>query len=309
MSDDGSRTEPGRPTSRHRPPRGGWLATLGDYGRLMRPRIVALVLLTMTIAALTAAATRPAWPVLGHALLGAGMVIVGAIALNQRWEVRSDGAMSRTAIRPLPSGRLSERQVTRFGLVASAAGLGYLALAADPLTLGLVIASWVVYVWVYTPLKMFTAWQSPVGAVAGAMPVLLGAAAAGAPWSVTALGLFAVVYFWQFPHAMAIAWLYRQQFASARVKVATVTDPSGRTAARLAVIGAIALLPASLLPLLDARVGWAYGTCALALGLGYLASAVRLLGHTDDTAARRLLWASLVYLPAVLVALLLDCLG
>ena len=275
-----------------------------DYWTLIRPRIIALVLLAMTAAAWTAAPEPPPWPRLLHALWGAALVIAGAVALNQRLELRGDARMPRTAARPLPAGRLGRRQVTAFGLIVSAAGLAYLAVATqDWLLVGLTALSWLIYVGTYTPLKSRSAWQTPIGAAAGAMPVLLGAAVAEAPFSTMALSLFAVVYLWQIPHSMAIAWLYREQFAAAEVKLATVVDPSGRTAGMLAAASAALLLPLSLLPAVCGLRDWPYAAGAAVLGAAYLAFALRFLRRPDDATARGLLRASLVYLPALLVAL------
>lgn len=278
-----------------------------DYWTLIRPRIVALVLVAMTAAAWTAGPEPPPWPRLLHALGGAALVIAGAVALNQRLELRGDALMPRTVGRPLPAGRLGRRQVTAFGLGVSAAGLVYLAIAAgDWLLVGLTALSWFLYVCMYTPLKSRSAWQTPVGAAAGAMPVLLGAAVAEAPFGAMALSLFAVVFLWQIPHAMAIAWLYREQFAAAEVELATVVDPSGRTAGILAVAGAAALLPLSLLPTFCGLRDWPYAFCAAVLGAAYLAFSLQFFRRPDDAAARRLLRASLVYLPALLGALMMS---
>jgi protoheme IX farnesyltransferase len=274
------------------------------YFRLIRPRIVALVLFAMAVAARTAAEEPPPWPELLHALLGAGLVIMGAIALNQRLESHGDAQMARTAARPLPSGQLTQRHVTAFGLTTSGVGLTYLLFWSHLGVVVVVVASWVVYVWAYTPLKSVTLWQTPIGAVAGAMPVLLGATVARAPMSPMAVTLFGVVYFWQFPHAMAIAWLYREDFGAAKVKLATVVDPSGRAAGTLAVLGAVALLPVSLVPPLMSLASWAYGACAVALGGCYLACALRFFLLREDHSARWLLRLSLIYLPVLLLALL-----
>ena len=168
------------------------------------------------------------WAKLLHGLAGSGLVIAGALAMNQRLERRIDRAMARTAPRPLPSNRLTSAQVTWFAAVATAAGLVYLLLGVNVTIVLLAAGSWLWYVWVYTPLKAVSAWQTPIGAVAGAMPALLGGAVVDRPWSLPALALFSVVFFWQFPHAMAIAWLYRREFAKADLKVGPVVDPSGR---------------------------------------------------------------------------------
>lgn len=280
------------------------IASIRDYWLLIRPRIIAMVLFTMTVSALVAGPRLPSWPPVAHALAGAGLVIAGAIALNQRIERRTDALMRRTATRPLPSGRMTARQAVAFGLLASVAGFVYLVLAASWTVLALTLASWIVYVWIYTPMKSLSAWQTPLGALAGSMPVLIGAAAAGEPSSAGALALFGISYFWQFPHAMAIAWLYREDFASAELKVATVTDPTGRSAALVSLAGAALLVPVSLAPWLAGGAGWPYGLAAAALGLGYLSASVAFLLRRDDRTARRLLRVSLAYLPATFLAIL-----
>ena len=276
-----------------------------DYWRLTRPRIVALVLLAMAVSAWMTASGRLAWIDLARAMCGTAMVIVGAIALNQRLECAGDAKMPRTAGRPLPSGRLGRRQVTTFGLAATGLGLAYLMITCGPLLTLLASSGWLIYVGIYTPLKSRTAWQTPVGAAAGAMPVLLGAAAGGQSPSPWALVLFGIVFFWQFPHSMAIAWRYRRQFAAAGVRVAAVTDPTGQTAGLLAVFGATALLLVSQIPLQLGLAGAAYDVAVLVLGTMYLAASVWFLYRRDDKTARRLLIASLIYLPAMLAVFLL----
>lgn len=275
---------------------------VADYLRLTRPGIVAMVLLAMLVAALVSGDAAPAGRI-ANVMGGTALVIVGAIALNQLIERWTDARMARTAPRPLPSGRLGPLEVAVFGAVTSAAGLAWLAALGDRVVLVLAAVSWTIYVLIYTPLKPRTGWQTPVGAVAGAMPVLLGAAAAGAASSVIALTLFAVIFFWQFPHAMAIAWLYREQFRRAGLRVWTVTDPSGRRAPAVALLGAVALLPVSLAPFLLGSLGKGYAVCAVICGLAYLEAAYQFYTQTEDRWARRLLRMSLVYLVALLAAL------
>jgi len=284
----------------------GPVTTPGDWWQLIRPRILGLVLLTMTAAILTAGERPPAWPVFVHALAGSGLLIAGAIALNQRLELRSDAKMRRTGPRPLPSGRLSVRQATWFGILASAAGIGWLALALPPVVALVGLVSWIVYVWLYTPLKLLSAWQTPLGALAGAAPVVMGAAATGAPGSIPALTLFGIVYFWQFPHAMAVAWLCREDFAAAGLKVAAVIDLSGRIAAAVSLLGAVLLVPVSLAPAWAGVTGWGYALVASILGLGYLACSAAFFVRTGERTARTLLRCSLVYLPAMCAALLVG---
>jgi protoheme IX farnesyltransferase len=278
-----------------------------EYWKLIRPPILVMVLFTMVVAARTAGQPPPwseAWPQLVHALIGTALVIAGAMALNQRLEIRGDVRMSRTAGRPLPAGRLTYGQATGFGVLVTAAGLAYLLWKSHPGVVAVAIASWVLYVGVYTPLKSRSAWQTPIGAVAGAMPVLMGATVARAPMSPMALSLFGIVCLWQFPHAMAIAWLYREEFARAGVKLITVADPSGRRAGILAMLGSVVVMLVSLIPWMCDLAGWPYFVVALLLGHGYMACSFDFLRRRTDAAARRLLWASLVYLPVLLAALL-----
>jgi protoheme IX farnesyltransferase len=276
---------------------------LRDLALLTRPRIVAMVLLAMWVGALIAGGSASPGR-MAQALAGTALVIVGAIALNQRLERRTDACMARTAPRPLPSGRLSPGQVTAFGLGSSAAGLTWLALLADGWLLGLAALSWAVYVLVYTPLKPRSLWQTPIGAVAGAMPVLLGTAAAGIPWSPWGLTLFGVVFVWQFPHAMAIAWLYRDQFRRAGLRLPTVVDPTGRWAGRVALAGALAMLPVSLAPAAWGPPVPGYAITAASAGVVYLAAAGWFAARVDDRSARCLLRVSIIILLALLGAFL-----
>jgi heme o synthase len=263
-----------------------------------------MVLVTMSVAAVVAVPGPLSWISLVHSLAGSGLVIVGAIALNQRIERASDARMMRTAGRPLPAQRLSARQVTWFGLLASAIGVVYLGVLAAPTVAVLAVVSWLLYVWLYTPLKRLSTWQTPLGAVAGAMPTLMGATAVGgSPLGVMPLTLFAVVYLWQFPHSMAIAWLYREDFAAASLKVATVVDPSGRIAARLALWGSAALVAAGPAPWLAGLAGWGYAIAATLIGLGYFACSMLFWRQPDNATARILLRASLVHLPAMCAAI------
>jgi len=276
---------------------------VSEYWKLTRPKIVFMVLAAMLVSGWTAAETAPYWVALLNAMLGTTGVIVGAIALNQRLECQGDARMPRTAERPLPAGRLSAVEVTSFGTIATLLGTAYLIYFSNVTLVILAVAGWIVYVLAYTPLKRRSIWQTPVGAAAGAMPALLGAAAVGAPLSPIGWSLFGIVFCWQLPHAMAIAWLYRRQFADADVLVAAVVDPTGRIAGRFAVFGAISLLPVSLAPAIYADMGWIYGLLAALLGLGYLFVSFAFYRSRDDAAARRLLWASLIYLPLMLMLL------
>lgn len=276
---------------------------MSHYRRLVRPGLLATILLSMLVAAVTTGPEVPPWPLLVHSLVGTGMVVAGAIAMNQLVERRSDARMDRTARRPLPANHLTTRQVARFGVLCSAVGVVYLVELA-PLGVALwALLSWALYVMVYTPLKRKTLLQTPIGAVAGAVPVLLGAAAADAIAAPMTWALFAIVFFWQFPHTMAIAWLYRRQYAAGGVKVATVVDPSGRLAGGLALLGIAGLLAASLVPWVLLPAEWPFGIMALLSGLAHLALAARFAWCRHDATARALWRVSLLHLPLLLLTL------
>ncbi len=289
-------------------------ARMADYVELTKPRIATLVLIAVGTSGLVARWGQPNLWVLLHALLGTLLVAGSASAMNQLIERQRDSMMPRTAERPLPAGRLGNGQVLAFGLITFLAGVVYLALATNWTAASLAILSWVLYVLVYTPLKGITAANTMVGAVAGALPMLIGWTAVGGTLNATVdprgWALFFVLFLWQFPHFMAIAWLYREQYARAGFQMLTVVDPSGRQAALQAVTSTLVLLPVSLVPsVMSAGSGlwWHLGLTAL-LGLTMLVFAIRFSRQRDDRSARQLLRASLLYLPLVLACLVVATL-
>lgn len=187
--------------------------------------------------------------------------------MNQRLESRSDAKMKRTSRRPLPAGSLTAGQVTSVGMASSAMGIVYLVSFVGVAAAATAMLSWIIYVLVYTPLKRVTAWQTPVGAIAGAMPMLVGTATVGSLLSPMSHVLFGMVFFWQFPHTMAIAWIHRHEYAAGKIRVATVVDPTGRSAGGLAVLGAGCLLLVSLIPPVFSLVAWPFGIVAGMAGL------------------------------------------
>ncbi len=272
--------------------------------QLIRPGLLATMILSMAIAALTAGTTAAPWLELIHAIFGTVLLIAGASAMNQVLEQQWDAKMPRTATRPLPSGRLTVGQGFVIAFLLSVAGTVYLAAFAMPTITLLAVASWAIYVLIYTPLKRKSVWQTPVGSLTGAIPVLLGAAAADALFSPISLALFGIVFFWQFPHTSAIGWIYRDQYAQAGIKVAAVADPTGRLAGRMAVLGAACILSLSLIPAIYSTAGWTYGLVALVLGLADLAIAVKFLRNPTDAIAHTLQRTSLLHLPILLLCLL-----
>ncbi|NIL97297.1 MAG: protoheme IX farnesyltransferase [Planctomycetales bacterium] len=289
-----------------------WLLRGWALVELSKPKIALLELMTVAVAACIASSGLPAdgWLLL-HALGGTALVASSASALNQWLERDTDGRMARTARRPLPAGRLTDWEVLAFAAATVLGGTAYLALAVNLLTAGLGLLTWTLYVWIYTPLKTRTTLNTLVGAVAGAGPVLMGWTAAQPETTTREAGLmaatlFCIVFLWQFPHFMAIAWLYRRQYAAAGARMMTVVEPTGRIAGVQAVLAAALLVPVSLYPSVLMKTGPLYVALVLALSLAQLGTAVRFLARPDDPAARRLLRMSLIYLPAQFGLLLLT---
>ena len=282
------------------------LARFRDYVELTKPRIVVLELVTIVVAAFVASWGSPDLNLLVHAIVGTALVAAGASAWNQWLERHSDAQMPRTADRPLPAGRLSGREVLGFGTASTIVGVVWLSAAVNPLTAVLAALTWATYVCLYTPLKSRTAHNTAIGAVAGALPVLIGWTAVGGRLGLAAATLFLIVFLWQFPHFMAIAWMYRHQYAAAGCQMLPVVDPSGRRAGQQAVIAALVLLPVSVLPAVVRLAGNNYFVAALVLGLAQFAAAAWFAWRLDERSARLLLRASLVYLPSLLVLLLLS---
>ncbi len=287
-------------------PREGLASRVADYVELTKPRIALLVLVAVAVSACVSQWGIVLHPLnLVHTLLGTLLVAASASAMNQWLERHRDARMPRTADRPLPAGRLSSFEVLTFAAISIVAGFLYLFAAVGWLTALLGLATWVLYVWVYTPLKSRTSLNTLVGAIPGAMPILIGWSATGAAFDLRAVALFTILFLWQFPHFMAIAWIYRDQYRQGGMKMLPVVDPTGRSAGLQAVIAALALLPVSLIPGLFTPSSSVYLVAALALGIGQLICALLFYRRLDDAAARRLLRASLIYLPALLLLLML----
>lgn len=283
--------------------RAGALARLNDYVELAKPRISVLVLATVAVAAVVAAGGQPDLARLVHTLLGTALVAAGASACNHVLERRTDALMPRTADRPLASGRVRPGHVVVLALASALLGSVWLLLWVGVVSAAAAAASWLLYVCVYTPLKRRTAWNTVVGAVAGALPVWIGWTSQR-PLDLHAATLFMVLYLWQFPHFMAIAWMYREQYRRAGLQMLPVVDPTGCRAARQAVAGAMALVPLGMLPLVPLPGSGLLQGLALVLGATQLAFAVRFFLRLDEPSARALLRASLVYLPLWMALLL-----
>ena len=283
------------------------LARAADYLELSKPRIATLVLVTVAVAYCAAAWGQPQPWVLFHVLIGTTLIAASASALNQTVERHLDMLMERTAERPLAAGRISPFEAFLVATLWLVAGCGYLTLSLGlrPALFGFL--TWLLYVWVYTPLKLRTPLNTAVGAFAGALPVFIGWTAEGARLDLRAGGLFAILFLWQFPHFMAIAWLYRHQYAKVGMRMLTVVDPTGWWAGIQAVIAAIILIPVSLIPVLNVPGlgGIVYASAVSLLGLGQFVCAGFFFHRRDTDNARRLLHVSLLYLPSLLLLLTL----
>jgi protoheme IX farnesyltransferase len=289
------------PTSSYVPARSAVWQRAADYLALSKPKIMLMELVTVAVAAVVAGSGMPEFRLLAHTLLGTFLVAAGASAWNQWLEPHSDALMDRTADRPLAAARMTGWEVALFGTAAALAGVAYLVALVNPETAAVGALTWLVYVGLYTPMKSRSSANTAVGAVSGALPILMGWTAVGEPLDLGAATLFSVVFLWQFPHVMAVAWIYRRQYGDAGLKMLPVVDPSGLRAGVQAVAAALLLVPVSLLP---TRIGFAgplYLVWALALGLGQLAWAVAFLLRRSDRTARGLFRATLIYLPALLL--------
>jgi protoheme IX farnesyltransferase len=279
---------------------------LRDALTLVRPRIAVLVLVTVAVGASVAAHGLPPLALLGHALLGTLLVAASSSALNQVLEAETDALMLRTADRPLATGRLSRRAVTLVSILAVIAGLAELALLASPAAAAVALASFLIYILAYTPLKRRTSLNTLVGAIPGALPPVIGWAAVTGRADAGAWALFGIVFVWQFPHFLAIAWLNRDDYARAGLKMLPNVEGGLRITSWQTMNYCLALVPVSLAPAVLQLAGRAYFLGALYLGLGFLATAVIFTLHESRPNARRLLVASLVYLPALLGLLCMD---
>lgn len=277
-----------------------------SYFELTKPRVTALVSAVTVAGFWLGSRGAPDALRLMELVWGVTLLAGGIFALNQYMERDLDARMSRTASRPLPGGRLRPASALAFGVLLSGLAIVSLTVLINPLS-GLVgLVTLVAYLLVYTPLKIRTPHCTSIGAFPGAMPPVLGWAAARGELNVAAVALFAILFFWQFPHFHSIAWLYRDDYGRAGIRLWPVVEPNGRTAARHVVIFTLLLLPASLLPSLLGVSGRIYFYGAAALGILFLLPALRMARLRTTEQARSLLLMSVVYLPALFALMVLD---
>jgi len=276
------------------------------FGELIKARLSCLVLLTTLVGFYVGSRGTMDYLLMIHTLLGTGLVAGGAAALNQLLERKHDARMRRTEDRPLPSGRLQPDTVLMFGGFCSVAGLVYLALAVNLLTSALGAITLASYLFVYTPLKRVTSLNTAVGAIPGALPPLMGWTAARGEINAEGWSLFAILFFWQLPHFLAIAWMYRDDYAAAGFKMLPVFDAGGQRTGRQTVSHTLGLLPVSLCPFLFQLAGVVYLAGALVLSTAFLWHAIQFSRELTLARARKLFYASIIYLPLLLGLMVWD---
>jgi heme o synthase len=279
---------------------------IADYVALTKPRLNFLVVATSAAGYYLGAPAAPDLVTMAQAVLGTALVAGGSAVLNQVYERDTDALMRRTRTRPLPDGRVTPGDAQTFGMVLSASGLVLLAWRANLLAAALAAATLVIYLTVYTPMKRRSSLATVVGAVPGALPPLIGWAASHGRISIGGVALFAIVFLWQIPHFMAIAWMYRDDYRTAGFPMLPVIDPDGRRAGRQAVWYASALAPVSLVPAFVGLSGELYPAIACILGAGLLWLAVQFARNRTDSSARWLFFGSITYLPLLWIAMIGD---
>jgi heme o synthase len=283
-----------------------------DYIALTKPRITWLILMSTGVGYFFGA--QRSWHgwsfwaflTLIHTIIGTGLIASGTAALNQWMEREADAKMRRTQARPLPAGRLGAGKALAFAIAISALGFAELWFGANPLCALLGLFTLLLYLFVYTPLKQRSPHSTTVGSIPGAMPPLIGFAAASGTLTWDAWVLFAILLLWQFPHFYAIAWMYKEDYARAGIRMLPVVEPDGRSTARCILLYSLALIPISLMPKFFAMAGNIYLYGALALGLAFLYYGLRIRTDRTRQQARRVLLASVVYLPALFSLMLFD---
>lgn len=281
-------------------------STFSDYVALTKPRLNLLVVVTSAAGYYLGATSSPDLVNMAQAVVGTALVAGGSAVLNQVYERDTDARMRRTRLRPLPDQRVAPLDATIYGSVLSAAGLGILAYATNWVAAALALATLVIYLAVYTPMKRTSNLSTLVGAVPGALPAVIGWSASRGDIAIGGWTLFAIVFLWQIPHFMAIAWMYRDDYGRAGFPMLPVVEPDGLRTGQQALLYAAALLPVSIGPTVVGLAGWVYFGLALVLGFALFLLSARFARSRTDQSARALFLASIIYLPLIWVAMVLD---
>jgi protoheme IX farnesyltransferase len=278
---------------------------LRDFYELTKPRMNFLVVCT-TAVGYSMAPHQGHWGTLLHTVFGTALTAASASVLNQHAERAYDALMPRTRNRPLPGGRLSPAEALAWGVALGVIGVGYLALMVNLLTAMLGLFTLASYVWVYTPLKRVSSLNTIIGAIPGAIPPMMGWTAATGKLGPEALALFGILFLWQMPHFLAIAILYQRDYAAGGFKMLPVVDPALRMTSRMIVLYGLALVPASLAPVGVGMAGSLYLAGATLLGLAFLSYCVSCAVSKERVDARKLFFASIIYLPVLFTILMID---
>lgn len=276
------------------------------YIDLTKPRITWLILITAGVGYYFGHQGVLQWATLLHCMLGTALIASGTAALNQWYERSSDAKMRRTEQRPIPAGNITPRAALLFGLGLSFVGYVELALGCNWLTVALGLFTELSYLCVYTPLKQRSPVATTIGAIPGAMPPLIGFAAASGVLTMEAWALFAIMFLWQFPHFYAIAWMYRDDYERGGIRMLPVVEPDGESTVRQMVLFSLALIPVTLLPRILSMTGNWYAIGAVIGGLFFFASCIRMVRDRSLLRARSVLLTSVVYLPVLFGLLILD---
>lgn len=281
-------------------------ARIVAYVELTKPRIAFLLVLTSAAGFYLGSLGSFDWVLFANSMIAIALLAFGVATLNQYWERDLDGLMRRTAERPLPTRTITPAEALVFGILQCVLAEIYLLVAVNGLTTLLGLAVIVGYVFVYTPLKTRTSISTAVGAIPGALPPLMGWTAAAGEISMMAWALFAMQYLWQFPHFLAIAWLYRDEYAKAGILMLPVVEPAGRITARQIILYTIMLVPVSLAPFFFGVSGMVFLIGAAVLGLAFLVISIRAALARTNAQARFLLLASVIYLPLLFILMVAD---
>jgi protoheme IX farnesyltransferase len=281
-------------------------AVFADFAELTKPGVTTLILFSTVVGFYLASSGTFDFTLLFHTLLGTGMVAGGTAALNQYWERDSDALMNRTRNRPLPAGRMHAWKALAFGCFLAVVGTAYLVVLVNTLASILAATTLISYLFFYTPLKTRTPHSTLVGSFPGAIPPLIGWAAVTGQLPAAAWVLYAILFLWQFPHFLAIAWLYQDDYARAHIVMLPVAEPDGRSTGRQIILYTLALLPVSLAPTWLGITGYIYFVGALLSGIAFLYVGWTTARGKTRQDARRLLQASVIYLPVIYALMLID---
>jgi protoheme IX farnesyltransferase len=279
---------------------------LADYVSLTKPRLNFLVVATSAAGYYLGATSAIDVVSMAEAVGGTALVAAGAAALNQLYERDTDALMRRTRMRPLPAGRITPGDARLFGFALTAAGLAILTALTNWLSASLALATVLTYLVIYTPMKRRTPLSTILGAVPGALPALIGWAASRGRIDLSGAALFAIVFCWQLPHFMAIAWLYREDYGLAGFPMLPVIDPEGRRAGKQAMYWAFLMVLASVVPAFSGLAGTVYLAIALVMGVALFALAVRFASTRNESTARALFYASITYLPLLWISMIAN---